>query len=258
MHGWYTFSSFSVTGSGLSAVTAAAMAAAASNALAFEYPGKCTNRESVSPYTTRAPRHRASPECTVRIARSSVSRPHCTMASASSAMGMRPEKPAAVYPYVTFAMSFKPNCFAFRARRRALASAGACFRHDFTIARVSRISASKRGKIPGRTFFGANITPLGVTVTPGGFSERGAGSGSPSASDGRLAPFLCDARSIAGNRPGGKASSWHPSLRGGPPPRPATWSALRPVSDAFSFSSPVSSNIASRSLWSGTFPRHVL
>ena len=39
-----------------------------------------------------------------------------TMESASSAKGMRPEKPAAVYPYVTFAMSLRPNWRAFRMR----------------------------------------------------------------------------------------------------------------------------------------------
>ena len=39
-----------------------------------------------------------------------------TIESASSAQGMRPEKPAAVYPYVTFAMSFRPNWRALRIR----------------------------------------------------------------------------------------------------------------------------------------------
>lgn len=41
-----------------------------------------------------------------------------TMESASSAKGMRPEKPAAVYPYVTFAISLRPNWRAFRMRCR--------------------------------------------------------------------------------------------------------------------------------------------
>ena len=40
------------------------------------------------------------------------------MASASSAMGMRPEKPAAAYPYVTLAISFRPNWRAFSTRCR--------------------------------------------------------------------------------------------------------------------------------------------
>ena len=119
-------------------------------------------------------------ELTVRIARSSVSRPHCTMASASSAIGMRPLYPAAVYPYVTLAMSFKPNCRAFSARRRARASRGAAFSAAFTITRVSKISVSNRGRTPGRTDGGANIAPLLVHNTPGGrvaFASRTSAAG---------------------------------------------------------------------------------
>jgi hypothetical protein len=37
----------------------------------------------------------------------------CTIASASSAHGILPLNDAAVYPYVTFAKSFSPNCRAF-------------------------------------------------------------------------------------------------------------------------------------------------
>ena len=109
----------------MSAVTAAAMAAAAANALSLEYLALHEQRVGVEHDARCCANDCNKRPSAQRIARSSVSRPHCTMASASSAMGMRPEKPAAVYPYVTFAMSFRPNCFAFGARRRALASAGA-------------------------------------------------------------------------------------------------------------------------------------
>ena len=95
-HPSYTFSSFRATGGGLAAVTAAAMAAAASQAAAGERPGKEMKRESVSPYTTRAGAQGAPGASTIPIAASSVARPLWTMASASSAQGMRPEKPAAV------------------------------------------------------------------------------------------------------------------------------------------------------------------
>jgi hypothetical protein len=55
-------------------------------------PGSSTNMLSVSPYTTRAPQRGCALMCS--IAASSVARPVATMASANSAIGMRPEKPA--------------------------------------------------------------------------------------------------------------------------------------------------------------------
>jgi hypothetical protein len=101
-------------------------------------------------------------------------------------MGIRPEKPAAAYPYVTFAMSFNPNCFAFKARRLAFESIGVSFKRAFTMTRVSRISRRSRGKTPGRMFFETNAIPFGVTAT---FASRFS------------APVN------AGNKPSGSANS---------------------------------------------------
>lgn len=42
--------------------------------------------------------------------RSNVSRAICTMLSATSTQGIRPENPAAVYPYITLAINFNPFC----------------------------------------------------------------------------------------------------------------------------------------------------
>ena len=62
------------------------------NADSFVRPGSSTNMLSVSPYTTRAPH--VGCELMKSIAASKVARPVATMASANSAQGMRPEKPA--------------------------------------------------------------------------------------------------------------------------------------------------------------------
>eukprot|EP00982_Pelagococcus_subviridis_P017312 31529-Pelagococcus_subviridis.AAC.34 len=164
MHGEYTFSSLSTTGGGFAAVTAAAISAPIACASRTDRPGMCTNSESVSPYTTL--QFHAGFAWTIRIARSNVSRPHCTIASASSAIGIRPLNPAAAYPYVTFAISFKPICRAFNARLRAFALAGARFSAALTITRVSRISVKSLGRTPGRADGVANTAPLGAQYTP--------------------------------------------------------------------------------------------
>ena len=128
-------------------------------------------------------------------------------------MGIRPEKPAAVYPYVTFAINFKPVCFAVNARRRGLLPGSPerahRFNTDFTITRVSKISVKSRGKIPCLIFGLANITPLGVTVTEVGVVVSVG-----------LPPSI---PTSAGSNPAGRAKSKHPSFRGGPPPSPAIW-----------------------------------
>ena len=86
------FSNFSLIGEGFMAVMAVAISLPMVNADSFERPGSSTKRLSVSPYTTRAPQEGWL--LTWLIADSSVALPVPTMASASSAMGMRPEKPA--------------------------------------------------------------------------------------------------------------------------------------------------------------------
>lgn len=86
------FSNLSLTGEGFIAVMDVAISLPIAKADSFERPGSSTKRLSVSPYTTRA--FHEGWLLTWLMAASSVARPVPTMASASSAMGMRPEKPA--------------------------------------------------------------------------------------------------------------------------------------------------------------------
>lgn len=54
IQGFGTFSIFNVTGEGFAAVMASAISAPIRNASSLERPGRCTNKLSVSPYTTLA------------------------------------------------------------------------------------------------------------------------------------------------------------------------------------------------------------
>src|SRR5579859_1121104 len=70
---------------------------------------------------------------------SRVSRPVWTILSAISAHGIRPEKEADVYPYVTLAIYFNASCRLFCSLRKGLLSLS-CFILFLTMTRVSRIS----------------------------------------------------------------------------------------------------------------------
>jgi hypothetical protein len=89
-----TFSNLSLTGDGLSAVTASAISAPIRNADSFVRPGRSTNILSVSPYTTRA--FHCAWLLMKLMAASSVALAVATMASANSANGIRPENPVAL------------------------------------------------------------------------------------------------------------------------------------------------------------------
>lgn len=121
-------------------------------------PGTSTNSESVSPYTTLHPHFFVA--STNLMALSNVSRPLLTTLSPTSTHGILPLKLAAVYPYVTLAISLRPSC-----RECSTRCSNLSFLYNFidclTIRRVSRISRSIRGKTPSRTDDFTKTAPQG-------------------------------------------------------------------------------------------------
>ena len=79
MQGCKTFSNFSFTGDGFVAVTASAISAPILNASYLDFPDNKINKESVSPYMTRA--FHLGVVSTNFIARSNVSLPLLTILS---------------------------------------------------------------------------------------------------------------------------------------------------------------------------------